>query len=419
MRIAVVGSGIAGLTAAWHLSRHHEVTVFEKNDYAGGHSHTVAVEDDGRELGLDTGFIVYNEETYPGFSRMLAELGVATQESEMSFGMSCRRCSIEYSGRGLRGLFGDPRLLFRPSHYRMVLEIFRFNREGAAALDDASLADRTLGELLEDRRYSAAFVRHYVVPMGAAIWSSKTGAFRDFPLHYFLGFFRNHGLLSVAGQPVWRTVRGGSRRYVEALTRSFADRMRLGCAVRRIRRLPHGVEVVAGGSTSFFDRVVIAAHSGEALALLADPGREEAEALSAIGWQRNVATLHTDSRRLPRRRAARASWNVHVEDCADGEAPLSMTYFLNRLQRFTSSSDYCVTLNDDGAIDPRRVLRRIEYEHPIYTLSSLEARRRLLQLGGERHTYYCGAWLGYGFHEDGFRSALHAVAALEERRVAA
>ncbi|MGH7818276.1 MAG: NAD(P)/FAD-dependent oxidoreductase, partial [Candidatus Binatia bacterium] len=391
MKIAIVGAGISGLTAAYYLSQRNEVTVFEKDSTAGGHSHTHAVRDAAGELGLDTGFIVYNERTYPNFTRLLAELGVATQPGEMSFSALCRRCRIEYCGSSPRGLFAKPAQLFRPSHYRMLLDILRFNREGVRALEDSRLAGRTLGEFLGERGYSAAFVRHYILPMGGAIWSSDPAAFESFPAPYFLRFFHNHGLLSVSGQPEWRTISGGSRNYVKALTRHLGDRLRLNALARSIRRRPNGVDVTLGdGSRSAFDAVVIAAHSDQALAMLADPGEAEAAALAKIRYQPNEAVLHTDERLLPRSRHARASWNVHLEDCERRGGLLSMTYLLNRLQRLDVPTSYCVTLNDRGAIAPEKILARIAYDHPVYTHETLEAQRTLKKANGERRTYYCG-----------------------------
>ena len=420
MKIAIVGTGISGLTAAHRLAVDHDVTVFEKHHYAGGHSNTIAVEENGKELGLDTGFIVYNERTYPNFTRLLAELGVRTQTSEMSFSASCRRCAIEYSGSGLRGLFANPNHLFRPAHYRMLFDILRFNREGPAALDDARLKDVTLGEFLRARRYSDGFARHYILPMGGAIWSADLATFEEFPLLYFLRFFQNHGLLSVNDHPEWRTVSGGSRSYVAAITAGLRDRLRLSTPVRAIRRGPKAVELtLEDGSKLNFDRVVIATHSNQALRLLADPSEAERRSLDAIRYQPNEAVLHTDARMLPQRRRAWASWNVHLHDCTRRGAPLSMTYSLNHLQRLTTATRYCVTLNDHGSIDAGSILRRIDYDHPVYTHATLAAQQTIAALNGERGTFYCGAYLGYGFHEDGVRSALEVVRELGEARAAA
>jgi uncharacterized protein len=423
MRIAIVGSGISGLTAAHHLAPAHDVTVFEKDPRAGGHSHTIVVEDEGEALGLDTGFIVYNERTYPSFTRLLAELGVATQPSEMSFSARCDRCAIEYSGCGLRGLFAHPGHLLRPGHWRMMLDILRFNREGPSAMSDPRWAGATLGDYLRVAGYSRSFARHYALPMGGAIWSSDLATFEEFPLQYFLRFFHNHGLLTVNGHPEWRTIRGGSRTYVAAIAAGLGDRLRLSTPVRAVDRSARGgspVEVtLEDGSRYAFDRIVIATHSNQALRLLADPSDAERVSLGEIRYQPNEAVLHTDARLLPRSRRAWASWNVHLADCGRRGEPLAMTYSLNHLQRLRSATRYCVTLNDPGTIAARSILRRIEYDHPVYTRETLEAQRALKALNGERGTFYCGAYLGYGFHEDGVVSALEAVRGLERERAAA
>ncbi|MGH7804511.1 MAG: NAD(P)/FAD-dependent oxidoreductase [Candidatus Binatia bacterium] len=421
MRIAIVGSGISALVAAYHLQPRHDVVVFEKDDRVGGHSHTIGVDDDGRELGVDTGFIVYNERTYPVFTRLLGELGVATQTSEMSFGVQCRRCRLEYSGSGLAGLFAQKSRFFRAGHYRFLLDILRFNRDGLRVLEEPRLGERPVLGYLQERGYSNAFIHHYVVPMGAAIWSCGTGKFGEFPLLHFLRFFRNHGLLTVADQPVWRTVRGGSREYVRALTQGFADRIRTSTPARAIRRRPDGVElVVEGGERALFDRVVIGTHADQALALLADATDEERRGLECMPYQTNEAILHTDERVLPKHRAAWASWNVQLDDCARIDAPLAMTYSMNRLQRLEAKRHYLVTLNDDSEIAPDRIIRRIAYEHPVYTMATLAGQARLRELNGERGTYFCGAYLGYGFHEDGARSGLEVALAIdgEERKAA-
>ena len=415
MRIAIVGSGISALVAAHHLQHRHEIVLFEREDRIGGHSHTVAVEENGREIGVDTGFIVYNERTYPIFTRLLAELGVATQTSEMSFGVQCRRCRLEYSGTGFRGLFAQKSRFLRADHYRFLLDVLRFNRDGLRALDDPRLGERPILGYLTERGYSNAFIRHYAVPMGAAIWSCGTGKFGEFPLLHFLRFFRNHGLLTVADQPVWRTVKGGSREYVRALTRSFADRIRLAAPVRAIRRRPDGVEVtVGGGERAIFDRIVIGTHADQALALLADASDEERGALAVMPYQSNLAILHTDERVLPKHRAAWASWNVQLDDCEEIGGALAMTYSMNRLQRLETAKHYLVTLNDDTRIDPARILRRIDYEHPVYTMKTLAGQSRLRAMNGTRGTYFCGAYLGYGFHEDGARSGLEVALAIDD-----
>jgi predicted NAD/FAD-binding protein len=420
MRIAIVGSGVAALVAAHHLHRRHEVTVFEKDDWVGGHAHTLTVPDGEGEVDLDTGFIVYNERTYPVLTRLFADLGVATQPSDMSFSVGCRRCGVEYSSRGLRGFFAQRRLLLRPSHLRMLRDVLRFHREGTAALDEEILTTTTLGDWIARQGYSPAFVRHFVMPMGAAIWSATPGGFGDIPVHYFLRFFHNHGLLQIDGQPVWRTVVGGSRAYVRMLTRTFADRIHTGAEVTSIRRRAGRVELaVRGGQTAVFDGVVIGAHADQALRLLADPSADETRALAGVPYRANEAILHTDPQWVPDRPAARASWNVQLDDCRRGDAPLVLSYDLNRLQRLTTRRQYCVTLNAGDRIAPEQVLARIAYEHPVYTASTLASQARVRALSGARGTWFCGAYLGFGFHEDGARSGLEVAQAIDAARVAA
>jgi predicted NAD/FAD-binding protein len=418
MRIAIVGTGIAGLTAAHHLRREHEITVFERHGQAGGHANTIVVDDGGRELGLDTGFLVYNERTYPNFTRLLRELNVATQPSEMSFSVHCTACATEYSSRGLGGVFARRDQLLRPSFHHMLGEIARFNRRARAALAAGRLTG-TLGDFLREHRFSRELVRHYAAPMVGAIWSSTTASAAGMPLSLFLRFFAHHGLLSVRGQPQWRTITGGSHRYVQTLTAGFRDRIRLRTPVRQVRRLRDGIELRTAGTVERFDKVVVAAHADEALALLADPSDAERGVLATLCYQENEAVVHTDRSVLPRSRRAWASWNYHTDDCARTGEPVRMTYHLNRLQHFSAAADYCVTLNDSGRIAADRIIHRIRYAHPCYGADTPAAQRRLQELNGERHTYYCGAYLANGFHEDGVVAGLAVVRSLAAARQAA
>jgi uncharacterized protein len=420
MKIAIVGTGVAGLTAAHSLHREHDITVFEKDTRLGGHAHTLTVREGERELGLDTGFLVYNEKTYPNFTRLLKELRVATQPSSMSFSVQCARCRIEYCGHTMRGLFARGDQLFRPRFHRMFFEIWRFNRLAATWLRSPDREPTTLGSFLRSRHLSRDFVRHYITPMASAIWSATTANVEKLPLDFFLRFFDNHGLLSINHQPQWRTITGGSVAYVAALARPFADRIRLGCAVRAIRRFRDGVQVVtADGASLAFDKIVVAAHSDQALRLLADPSDVEGRALRMLRYERNEAVLHTDARLLPRNRNAWASWNYHMDDCEPLESPLPMTYYLNRLQSLESATPYCVTLNDQGRIARSHIIRRIPYEHPVFTAESLQAQRQIKEINGLRHTYFCGAYLGFGFHEDGVNAGLDVVRSVAEGRQAA
>lgn len=408
MRVAIVGSGVSGLVAAHLLRRAHEVEVFEAADWIGGHTHTVPVEVGGRRFEVDTGFIVFNERTYPGFCRLLDQLGVASKPTEMSFSVRCERSGLEYAGGTLGQLFADRRNLVRPSFLRMVRDVPRFYRDARAFLA-APEEKASLGEWLAGRGYSREFVEHHLVPMSAAIWSAEPGRVLDFPARSLLRFFENHGLLSLRDRPSWRVVEGGSARYVEALVAPFRDRIHLRCPVRSLRRGAGGVELVTGdGSRHRFDEVVLATHAGQALALLADPSPAERAVLGAIRTQRNDVVLHTDERLLPRRRRAWASWNYHLG--ADGAGAATVTYHMNRLQGLDAPVELCVTLNRSDLIDPARVLARFSYHHPVLDVAAVRAQGHFADVSGQRRTHYCGAWWGNGFHEDGVRSALRVAA---------
>jgi predicted NAD/FAD-binding protein len=412
MRIAVVGTGIAGMVASHLLHRDHEITVFEAGDYVGGHTNTIRVEQDGESFEVDTGFIVYNERTYPNFVRLLDRLDVASQPTTMSFSVHCERSGFEWGTASLRGLLAQPSNLFRPTFHRMVRDILRFNREAPAVLAPGG-GDVTLGTLLSQGGYSTEFVDRYIVAMGAAIWSTDPARFLEFPAAHFVRFFQNHGLLSIDDQPRWRVIRGGSARYVERLVAKFRDRIRLRCPVERVERRPDAVVVTPrAGAPETFDRIVLATHSDQALALLADPTRAECEILGAITYQRNEAVLHTDTRLMPRRQAAWAAWNYRIPR---DPGPVVVTYDMNRLQGIRSHRRFLVTLNPAGEIDPSCVLRRIEYHHPLMTAQAVAAQRRRAEINGARGTFYAGAYWGFGFHEDGVNSALAVTRAFGVR----
>jgi predicted NAD/FAD-binding protein len=407
MRIAVVGSGISGLAAAYLLADRHQVTIFEAGAYPGGHTNTVEVEHQGRRYALDTGFIVYNERTYPNFSRLLSRLGVATQPSEMSFSVRSDRTGWEYCGSSLSGLFAQRRNILRPAFYRMLKDIVRFNRHAPGLLTGDGDC-MTLGEYAAREGYSREFLEHYLIPMGAAIWSAPPSQMREFPVRYFVQFCANHGLLSLTDRPQWRTVSGGSARYIEAMRRSRKFDLRLNTPVRQLVRERDGVALTGEqGPPERFDHVVVAVHADQALRMLADPSPAEVAVLGSFAYQRNEALLHTDTAMLPRRRRAWASWNYHVGTAA--QATVAVTYWLNRLQRINAPQEFCLTLNGENAINPARVLRRITYHHPLYTSQSVRAQRRHAEISGQRCTHYCGAYWGYGFHEDGMNSAIAAV----------
>ena len=411
MRIAIIGTGIAGLAAARRLHADHDLTVFEANDYVGGHTNTIDVELEGQRWAVDTGFIVFNDWTYPNFIALMNEIGVDSQPSDMGFAVRCERSGLEYCGSSLNQLFAQRSNLARPSFWRMIRDILRFNREAPGLLKGRE-DQLGLGEYLARERYSRQFIEHYIVPMGAAIWSADPAVMLAFPVRYFVDFFNNHGLLSVNDRPQWRVIKGGSRSYVGPLTAPFANRIRTSTPVQRVLRKPHAVELLLGdGHRASFDAVVFACHSDQALALLDQPTETEREVLSAIPYQPNLAVLHTDERVLPRRRRAWAAWNYHIP--AEPRATVAVTYNMNILQNLDAPVEFLVTLNPNMEIDPGRVIRTIEYQHPVYTPRGIAAQRRRNELMGQNRSFYCGAWWSYGFHEDGVKSGLVAAAAVK------
>lgn len=407
MRIAVIGTGIAGNVAAYHLSREHELTVYEAGAHIGGHTHTHALEQAGRVYHVDTGFIVYNDWTYPNFIRLLDELGVASQPSAMSFSVRVERTGLEYNGTSLNSLFAQRRNLLRPRFWRMLRDILRFNREAPALLAQPG-EELGLGDYLAAHGYSREFVEHYIVPMGAAIWSTDPENMLRFPARFFVRFFHNHGMLSVDDRPQWRVIRGGSARYVEKLTARFRDRIRLDTPVEWVRRLPGQVLVKARGlEVERYDAVFFACHSDQALKILADASVPEREVLGAIPYQRNEAVLHTDTRLLPKKRLAWAAWNYHV--LAEHRGRVALTYNMNILQSLDAPDPFLVTLNHSDTIDPARVIARIDYDHPLFTPQGVAAQARQREINGPLNSYFCGAYWRNGFHEDGVVSALDAL----------
>ena len=401
MRIAIVGAGVSGLVAAHLLQDTHEITVFEAGAYAGGHTNTVTVETESGAHDVDTGFIVFNDRNYPRFERLLQRLGVAWQPSSMTFSVSDETGDFEYNGSSPNGLFAKRAHLVTPWFHRMVADLVRFNREARTLL--ASREDPSLRGWLEDRGYSRAFVERLIVPQAAAVWSADPEQMWRFPARFLAEFFDNHGMLGLTNRPRWRTIRGGSRRYVEALTRPFADRIRLRTPVREIRR--HDDHVSVDGER--FDHVVLAAHADQSLGMLADPSDRELELLGAFPYQPNEAVLHTDRALLPRRRRAWASWNYHLLEQPSGRP--TVTYHMNRLQALSADRELCVTLNRTDRIDPAHILRTIRYAHPVYTASGAAAQQRHEEISGLDRTHYCGAYWGWGFHEDGVASAVRVA----------
>jgi predicted NAD/FAD-binding protein len=416
-RIAIVGSGISGMLAAAELHRAgHEITLYEAADRIGGHTNTVTVEESGGPVAVDTGFIVFNDRNYPSFERMLAELGVPSRPANMSFGVSDGRGRFEWAARGARGIFARPRHLVDPRFIRMLSDLLRFNREARDLVGPGGNAGDgpSLGEFLADGRYSDYFVDRLIVPQVAAVWSADPDQMWSFPASFLAAFFDNHGVLQVRNRPAWRTIPGGSRRYVDALTAPFASRIRRRTQVRRVRRLPgSGVGVNHDDGEERFDEVVLACHADQALATLAEPNRLEQELLASFPYQPNEAVLHTDTSLLPRRQGARASWNFHLTDEPAGRT--TVTYDMNRLQSLECARRYLVTLNRTGTIDPERVIRKIDYSHPVFTRAGIGAQRRWEEISGVDRVHFCGAYWRWGFHEDGAWSALRVSAALGGR----
>ncbi len=413
MKIAIIGSGIAGNTIAYHLHKAHDITVFESGSHIGGHTHTHDIELGGKQYAVDTGFIVFNDRTYHNFIALLDELGVEWQPSHMSFSVHCEKTGFEYNGTTLNSLFAQRRNFLRPSFYRMISEIMRFNKTAPELLEDGP--EIRLGDYLAQQQYSQNFIDYYIIPMGSAIWSTEARQMLEFPARFFVRFFHHHGMLTVNNRPQWRVIKGGSARYVEALTASFSDRIRLNTPVEQVRRLKRSVRVKpCNGPEETFDWVVFACHSDQALAMLSDPSAAEKDILGAIPYQENTVFLHTDPIMMPKRKLAWAAWNYHVT--AEPAERVAVTYNMNILQGLVTPEPVLVTLNHTRNINPARVIKRLTYHHPVYTTEGAKAQARHAEISGANRTAYCGAYWRNGFHEDGVVSAL---AALEQLRKAA
>ncbi|QIL89000.1 FAD-dependent oxidoreductase [Microbulbifer sp. SH-1] len=416
MRIAIVGSGISGLTVAYLLQQKHQITLFEAGDRLGGHTATVDVVHGGDRLAVDTGFIVFNDWTYPNFIKLMAQLGVESQPTDMGFSVVSPLEQFEYAGNSVNSLFAQRRNLLDGGHWRMLRDIVRFNRDAVADWKRGVLDEEmTLGSYLISNQYSSEFAYRYLVPMGSAIWSASMARMLDFSVHFFIRFFYNHGLLNLFNRPQWRVIKGGSRNYIGPLTAGFRDRIRLSTPVTGVRRLEKGVELrfqgaQGGDQCESFDEVVLACHSDQALNMLLDSNAAEREVLGQIPYEKNSVVLHTDTSLLPTRRAAWASWNYRLQGAHD-TLPV-LTYNMNILQRLKSEHTYCVTLNADSAIDPQKILQRFEYDHPQFSAEGNRAQRRWGEINGVRRTWFCGAYWANGFHEDGVVSAMRVARGL-------
>jgi len=412
MKIAIIGTGIAGNVAAYKLRKDHDITVFESGAYVGGHTNTVDVFEDDRRYAVDTGFIVFNDRTYPNFIGLLDEIGQESQASEMSFSVQAESDKIEYSGSSLNAMFAQRRNIVRPPFYRMIRDILRFNKTTLPSIDHLDETE-SLGTYLFENAYSHEFVDHYLIPMAAAIWSAEPISVLDMPVKFLVRFFANHGLLQISDRPVWRVIKGGSRQYVDKLVAGHRDQIRLNNPVQSIRRIDDRVELnFASGGKEVFDYVFVACHSDQALSLIEDATPTEREVLSAIRFQPNEAILHTDDSLMPKRRRAWAAWNYHLPQ--DATRHVAVTYNMNILQGLDAKKQYLVTLNNDQNIDPDKIIRTVQYEHPVYSRESVAAQHRQADVNRDR-VFFCGAYWRSGFHEDGVVSALNALGHFEER----
>jgi uncharacterized protein len=414
-RIAVIGSGISGLAAAYYLSRKHEVSLFEREARLGGHTHTVMVDSSRGPMAVDTGFIVHNDRTYPNLIKLLGELGVPRTNSDMSFAVSCRKSGYEYSSRGLRGYFAQKRNILRARPYKLFGEMSRFNREAPQMLRRNDADRLKLGDFLDERGYTEEFRHYYLFPMAAAVWSCAPNAVKEFPAAMLIRFFDNHGMLTINGHPQWKTIPGGCSRYIAPITAPFKERVFTDVKIRGVARDEQGVTLRFSGERTEqrFDHVVFATNGDRVLPLLENPTDAERDVLQHFSTSSNDVVLHTDDALLPRREAARASWNylLHLDD-RNGHSPVTMTYHMNRLQALPVQENYCITLNANGQIRNEKVLRRFVYNHPIFTLDSMRAQQRWSEISSINRTHFAGAYWLYGFHEDGVNSALRVARAL-------
>ncbi len=411
VRIAIIGAGIAGLSAAWVLHQKYPITIYEKNSYVGGHSNTISVWDNNENIPVDTGFIVYNELNYPKLTKLFDYLGVETQESDMSFGFSDRKNNFEYGGRNLNSLFAQRSNFIRPKHWNMISDILRFYREAPIDLSNGNTDNVSIGDYLHNMNYGSEFIYRHILPMGAAIWSAAISRIASYPAQVFIKFFLNHGLLSVRNRPQWRTVKGGSHNYVKLLTKSFSRQVRFS-EVAGVRRKKQKIDVFdQDGNTETFTHVIFATHADITLSLLTDADDSERKAFTPWHYSKNLVALHTDSTLMPRKIRTWSSWNFIGSYGSNDTDNLCVTYWMNRLQRFTATKQIFITLNPTSAINRSRMLGEYKYDHPIFDALALKTQPDIRKIQGHNNTWYCGSYLGHGFHEDALNSGL-AVAEL-------
>lgn len=411
-KIAIIGSGISGLTCSYLLNKNYDITLFEANSYIGGHTNTEYIDVEGTTYPINTGFIVFNNWTYPNFIKLLQQLNVKHEDSSMSFSVHCEKTGLEYNGSSLNQLFAQRKNLINPRFIWMVREILRFNKQTVEDLNNQKLDDHvTLEAYLESGRYSQGFIQHYIIPMGAAIWSCPEEMVLKFPITFFIKFFSNHGMLNVKNRPTWQVISGGSQEYVKALTENFQEKIALNTKILRIEREPDQVILHTSEGQQHFDAVVIATHSDQALKMLAQPTDNEKRILSSIPYQANDVVLHTDTNLLPQKRLAWGAWNYHLPK--QNQTPVGLTYNMNILQNFHNAPEtFCVTLNKTNDIDPTKIIKRYTYHHPVYSLEGMQAQTEHHLISGHNRTYYCGAYWFNGFHEDGVNSALRVTKSL-------
>jgi predicted NAD/FAD-binding protein len=416
MRIAIIGSGISGLTCAYLLNNKHDIHVFEANDYIGGHTHTVDVETKSGKHAIDTGFIVFNNWTYPNFIKLMTRIGVESQETSMSFSVKSEISGLEYNGTSLNSLFAQRSNLIRPSFYRMIKDILRFNKESLEVLKDTTDSDLSLGEYLNRNNYSNEFINHYIIPMGGAIWSSSVEQMKTFPIKFFVQFFKNHGMLSVDDRPVWRVIKKGSRSYIDPLTKNFRQKIRLNSPVISVERINGKVKLQSKKdsaiTTEDFDHVIFACHSDQTMKILKDATEKEKSIYKGFQYQPNSVILHTDESLLPKRKLSWAAWNYLIPK--EKNHHVAVTYDMNILQGLDAPETFCVSLNLDNKIDPNKILRKFIYDHPVYSLETVKSQNQWNEISGHNSTHFCGAYWAYGFHEDGVKSALKVCEFFQE-----